>query len=291
LARTAIALVGSVLLAVALAGFGSGQLARAGGAGCGTDRPDVGTLTDANAGSVDTSQIIGAHISTLAAVPIPDDLPANARFNPYETTVWSTIGNLVKAQIGPGQAIDVTLADPTTGDTFMAVFPDAARCAQGADPSLLQLMEQARQTFVQAFGTPSSDGMTLNGTASVIGVGFISAATETGQGGSGSGIEIYPVLDFEIAPGTVPSAAPATGTPVSTPSPETAATPQPQMAPAQRTPAPAHLYYVDTAALSATIYCDSDPALLRTGRRTLRVFRSFDLAIEAYPNYRLNRPC
>jgi hypothetical protein len=184
--------------------------------GCGADRPDVQTLTDANAGDIDTNQLIGVNLSTLASLPIPEGVAAGTRYNPYETTVWETLGQLVQAQLDPSGAIDVTLSDPEGGDTITVVFPDAADCAGSADPAMLQLMEQARAAFLQAYGAPPASGVQpLSGTVEVAGVGFIAAGSSADQGGTGSGIELSPVLAFAPA-GPLSPASPA---PAESPSP------------------------------------------------------------------------
>jgi hypothetical protein len=190
---------------------------------CGSDRPDVQTLTDPNAGDIDTNQLVGINLSTLAALPIPEGLAADTRFNPYETTVWATVGDLVQAQLDASGAIDVTLRDPASGDTLTAVFPDATRCAGGADPALMQLMLQARQSFIQAFGSPLVSGaLPLSGEAEVAGIGFIPSGRAASQGGTGSGIELSPVLAFLPIVPQQPSATPtippqATPIPTATP--------------------------------------------------------------------------
>ncbi len=187
---------------------------------CGTDRPDVQTLTDTNAGDVDTGPLIGVNLSTLASVPIPNGLASGTRYNPYETTVWATVGQLVQAQLEANGAIDLTLIDPDSGDTLLAVFPDVARCAGSADPSLLQYMQKAREAFVQAYGTPPLSGvLPLSGSAEVAGVGFIPASSAPNQGGSGSGIDLSPVLGFApissaASPSSAATAPPAGATPL-----------------------------------------------------------------------------
>src|SRR5438105_11301165 len=75
--------------------------ARAQQAGCGGDRWDVKTLADAKATNIDLTQVIGVNISTLAAIPPPDPLPDNSRSDPYETTIYTTRGNVVEARLQP----------------------------------------------------------------------------------------------------------------------------------------------------------------------------------------------
>lgn len=278
-----LAAVATLLLVPAMlatGGFVGGQ-----SASCGTDRPDVGTLTDPNVGDIDTSGVIGVHVSTLAAFPIPDQLPADARFNPYETTVYIAEGELVRAQLEPNQDIDVVLQDPDTNDLITVVFPDAARCAQGADPELLQLMEQARQTFLQAFGTPASTSSPLNGMAVVAGVGFIPAASELAQGGSGTGIELHPVLNFALAPGTS--------------LPEPSATSQPAPGASSQPTPPAASPAAPAATSQPAPLATGQPALPQTNEALAGISATATVAhvfyVDVAPNageiYRLNGPC
>ncbi|HTE83694.1 MAG TPA: hypothetical protein VK821_03105 [Dehalococcoidia bacterium] len=248
---------------------------------CGAVRADVMTLTDPSAADIDTTQIIGVHVSALAAFPLPDQLPEHSRFDPYETTVYRTAGQLMKAQLAPNQEIDLVIMDPDSDRTITVVFPDVTHCAQGADPTVLGLMQQARQQLVATLGSPAAGGYTqqLTGQAIVTGIGFIDLSVAA-QGGSG--IELAPVLDIQFdqaaatgspAAATVAAAAPAASLTASLPS------------------VSVRMFYVDTAPLSATIFCDTDPALQRVSPRTLKTFRSLELALAVYPGYHLNRPC
>lgn len=186
--------------------------ARAQQAGCGGDRWDVKTLTDAKASNIDLTQVIGVNISTLAAIPPPDPLPDNSRFDPYETTIYSIRGNVVEARLQPDHDIVLVLQDPNTGDTMTVNFPDAAQCATGAPPQFLNLIEQARDAFVQAFGIPSSSGSTpLSGTATATGVGFLDQV-QGQEGEAPNGFELHPVLQFQTSSATVTGTALATGT-------------------------------------------------------------------------------
>lgn len=261
------------------------QIARAPGAVVRSQSGDCGlarmTLTDPTAADIDTSQIIGVHVSALASFPLPDGLPDNARFDPYETTVYRTSGQLISAQLQSDQEIDLVIADPDTDLSITAVFPDAQRCAQVADPTALQLMQMARQQVITTLGTPSAGGsIPLTGQVVVTGVGFIDPQVAAlGH----SGIELAPVLDVQFDQ-TAAATGRAAATPPVSPTPAPTATPSPSTG-------GAFIYYVDTAPLSGAIYCDTDPALAQVSARTRRAFRSLDLALAAYPGYRLNRPC
>ena len=202
-------------------------------AGCGSDRPDVATLTDAKAGDVDLTQLIGVNISTLAAIPPPDPLPDNARYDPYETTIYGFRADLLKAHLQDDGEIVLVVQDPNTDDSMTVYFPDAATCATGAAPQLLDLMQQARDAFVQAYGMPSSSGYTpLSGTATVIGVGFLDQ-TQGQEGEAPNGFELRPVLQFQTSNAAAP------GSPLVRGSGEAALSPLPitTSAPSTRRPA------------------------------------------------------
>lgn len=265
---------------------------------CGTGRWGVKTLSDPDAGNVDLTQVIGVNISTLAAIPVPDPAPDQGRYDPLETTIYTTTADLVEARLQPDHDIVVVLQDPISGDTMTAAFPDAAQCAAGADAKFMTLMEQARNAFVQAFGMPGTAGFTpLSGFAQITGIGFFDPVQ--GQHGEApNGFELHPVLDFRTDAGTGAGAAGAVGvsaqgaTVVQPALPAMSATAVTPASPAQSSSsAVPHRYYVDTAGSAGAIYCDNDPALPFAGRRNLVAFRSLDLALAAFPGYRLNRPC
>jgi len=268
-----------VLLLQQLLGRMPAVVAQSQNAACAAERADVRTLADPSASAIDETQIIGAHISTLAAFPLPESLPEKSRFDPYETTVYRTAGDLVSAKLGSNQEIDVVIADPDGKQTITIVFPDTARCAQGADPDALKLMQQARQQFITTLGVPPSGAYTqLTGQAVVTGIGFIDASVAAN---GGSGIQLAPVLDIEFAQAAVIGPPAAAGPNSASMQPPSAAGPA----------LAARIFYVDTAPFSASIYCDTDPALRRANPRTLRPFRSLDLALAAYPGFHLARPC
>jgi hypothetical protein len=184
---------------------------------CGSNRWDVKTLTDASVGNIDLSQIISVNISTLAALPAPDPAPGGTRFDPYETTVYTISGIMVQASLQPDHDIVLEMEDSDTGDTITVAFPDAAQCATGASAQFLQLMEAARSAFVQAYGMPSAGApISLNGAASVVGVGFLDPVL--GQPGQASnGMELHPVLGFESVGGSNAGGSSSVASPSPTP--------------------------------------------------------------------------
>ena len=205
--RMGLVVVGLIALAAACAA--DAPIVRAQNLPCSGPRADVQTLTDPNVSDIDWTQIIGVHVSSLAAFPLPDQLPARSRFNPYETTVYRAAVQLVSASLGPNQEIDVVVADPDGGQTVTVVLPDAGGCAQGADPAILQYMQQARQQFVAALGMPGPGApITLSGQAVVTGLGFVKLDAYGGDqsafGGDQVGIELSPVLDFQYVPAAPP---------------------------------------------------------------------------------------
>jgi hypothetical protein len=208
--------------------------------GCQGHREDIMTLTDPNTPDIDPTQIIGVHASALASFPLPADLPDEARFNPYETTIYTTAGNLISATLGPNQEIAVVLADPDTNLSITVVFPDAEHCAQSADTNALQLMEAARQKVVSTLGMPNANGPTpLTGQAIVTGIGFIDqSVAEQGN----TGIELAPVLDIQFdstaaanAPGVTPISTPVAS---ATPQPQASTTATPSVSPPTPSPTP-----------------------------------------------------
>jgi hypothetical protein len=193
------------------------------GGACQGRREDIMTLTDPNIADIDPTQIIGVHASALASFPLPADLPDESRFDPYETTIYTTAGNLVSAALAPDQSIELVLADPDTNLSITVVFPDADTCAQSTDANALQLMQAARQKVISTLGMPSASGPTpLTGQAIVTGIGFIDqSVAEQGN----TGIKLAPVLDIQFDP----SAAAATGQGAGQEStPSASATPQAQ---------------------------------------------------------------
>jgi hypothetical protein len=195
---TAVALATAALLGLLL---NSPAHVQSQSAGCGSDRWNVKTLSDPSVGDIDLSRSIGVNISTLVAAPVPDSLPPDARFDPYETTIYTTSADLVEARLQPDGDIVLVIEDPNSGTTMTAAFPDVTNCAQGADPSLAAFMQKARSAFVQAFGMPvAGSPLALSGVAQVTGVGFIDPVL--GQDGeAASGLEFHPILDFETAGG------------------------------------------------------------------------------------------
>jgi hypothetical protein len=261
--------------------------------GCGPART---TLTDPSAADIDTSQIIGVHVAALASFPLPDGLPDNSRFDPYETTVYRTSGALLKERLQPNGEIDVVIADPEVDLSIIAVFPDVAHCGQAADSNALQLMQAARQSVIATLGTPNAGEDTpLRGQALITGIGFIDPdAAAQGQ----SGIKLAPVLDIQFdqaasagqpaGPATMAAVAPAaTGAAVAATAGASPVTGTPAVATAVVNP----IYYVDTASPGAVIYCSTAPAEQPINARTTEAFRSLDLALAAYPGYHLIRPC
>jgi hypothetical protein len=234
------AIVAAFIASVLMSNAPSGNAQQQSGA-CQGRRADIMTLTDPNTADIDPSQIIGVHASALASFPLPADLPDEARFDPYETTIYTTLGNLVSASMQPDQSIALVLADPDTNFSITVVLPDAEQCAQSADSNALQLMEIARQKVISTLGFPSASGPTpLTGQAIVTGIGFIDqAVAEQGN----TGIEIAPVLDIQFdqaAAAASSTGSAATSTPiVGTPQPQVSVTATATPSPAAVTPSPA----------------------------------------------------
>lgn len=277
-----------ILVALALSGGASPPAYRAAAqTTCGTERRSVKTLADQDAGSVDYSDVVPETVADLAHFAAPATLPENHRTAPVELTTYSLVVNLVEAKVESDHDIHLVIADPTTGDTMIAEFPDADTCAPTTASTLVAAMDAARSAFVSVFGVPPSDHfVSVRGTAQITGVGFFDVPH--GQEDiAPNAIELHPVLDFEVVQGsgsvpepTAPSIILPSVTPVST----SAVTPAPS-------PSAGHTFYASTYWTASTIYCDDDPLWKNLSPRYLVSFPSLEAALAALPGYHLHQPC
>jgi hypothetical protein len=191
-------------------------------ASCRANRADVMTLSDSEAHIIDSSPVLGVHVSTLAALPQPDQLGVDPRFDPYETTIWVTGGKLLKAQLDADGAIDAVIQDPETTDSITIVFPDPSGCAQNADSKYQEHMNQARYAFIEAAGMPDREGTPYTGgLLTVTGVGFLQKLATTSL--TGAGIELAPVVAIEFVEAPSRSQAAAATNRAASAQPETSA--------------------------------------------------------------------
>lgn len=250
---------------------------------CGVERWPVKTLSDNDVSQVDFADAVPETVADLVQYTPPGVFPQRNRVAPVEDTVFTVTAYAVEAKVEPDSDIHLILADPNTGDTMIAELPDADNCALTTDPSLVAAMDSARNTFLAAYGLPSSYGFTpLSGVVQVTGVGFWD--NEHGQRGvAPNGIELHPVLDLQVYPNSFTS------------SPSESAAPAPMSAPV---PAPVavdsnagHTFYASGYYTASTIYCDDDSTWRRLSPRYLLHFNSLEEAFAALPGYHLHRPC
>jgi hypothetical protein len=116
-----------------------------------------------------------------------------------ERTIFRVRARLVAARasdssFGDGD-IRLVIADPTTGETLVAAFPDP-NCAPASHSPKRSQMTLARVSFIgRCQFPPLGRYASLHGTATITGVGFW-AVKGSGRGASANGIELHPVLGF-----------------------------------------------------------------------------------------------
>src|SRR5204863_3319005 len=139
-------------------------------------------VTTPRAAAVDT-------LGTLAAPKNPTD-----RVSPTETTTFKlTDVRMTAFKQEDDSDIHLALTDDQN-HTMIAEFPSAS-CDTTAAPELRAMMTKAREDFVKACGQPSDRYQTVDGTATLTGVGFFDRIH--GQRGvAPNGIELHPVLSF-----------------------------------------------------------------------------------------------
>src|SRR5262249_55958465 len=118
---------------------------------------------------------------------------------------YTVIAEAVEAGLEHDSDIHLVIGDPSGEEPTMIVeFPDADNCATGADPGLRAKMKAARDAFVSAFGLPPAPQphkappfVSLCGTVQVTGVAFFDRLHNQ-NGVAENGIELHPVLDFQV---------------------------------------------------------------------------------------------
>jgi hypothetical protein len=204
---TALALGGSVgAAALALtAGPGRSQapLGAARATRCpGTFRWPVKTMTDPSArGSWASARPTATTVYALVQRrDRPRRLTASTpRQRGAERTIFRVHARLVAARASDSSSGDgdirLVVADPTTGETMVAAFPDP-NCAPASRSRKRSQMTTARVSFIARCQFPPLGRFgTLHGTATITGVGFY-AAKGNGRGAAPNGIELHPVLGF-----------------------------------------------------------------------------------------------
>jgi hypothetical protein len=96
--------------------------------------------------------------------------------------------------------IHLVIADPTSGETMIAEFPDTS-CAPASSSSKKVQMLKARNAFVAACKglPPTGHFERLHGSATITGVGFYDANHRQRGVAKTNAIELHPVLSFTKA--------------------------------------------------------------------------------------------
>lgn len=166
---------------------------------CAGQRSPVKTLTD-QAAAFDRAAVPSS-VFALLELERPTVGPATGRIAPAESgvvelNVW--LRGFTRKSSG---AIELLISTGPTGPVMMANFPPQG-CISDAAQADQSAMTTARIALVNRCGLPITSGITeIAGPAKVRGVPFWGAQKFDGISGAGSGIELGPVLSFEMAEG------------------------------------------------------------------------------------------
>lgn len=155
----------------------------------------VKTLGDPNARSV-VMKPKPTTVAALTKLHRPAVYHIGTRLHGVGTTVWQVHADLVGAQIEHDHDIHLIIADPHTGVTMVAEFPDVA--CWGAKTSFARpLMQRARAAFLAACGPVGSEFPHFTGQATITGVGFYDRFhRHLVPGTAPNAIELHPALSF-----------------------------------------------------------------------------------------------
>lgn len=159
----------------------------------------VKTLGDPNARTVNMTP----HPTTVEALaktrrPAPAVYHIGTRLHGVGTTAFRVVADLVGAQTMADRDVHLVIADPRTGQTMVAEFPDV-RC-WGAKTSFAEpIMQKARASFLAACGSVDGGYRHLSGRATITGVGFFDRFhRHLVLGTAPNAIELHPVLRFTV---------------------------------------------------------------------------------------------
>jgi hypothetical protein len=156
---------------------------------CGTERWAVKTLSDPAAPQVDLVPR-PTTVTALRRLATPPNL--GARLPGAEMQAWRIHVRLVAAKLEADSDVHLIVADPASGATMIVELASPS-CATGS-PDVAQI-RAARAAYVQACGAPPKSFISLNGKATIDGVGFFDFVH--GQRGvAPNGIELHPALRF-----------------------------------------------------------------------------------------------
>jgi hypothetical protein len=163
--------------------------------GCGTERWSVKTLADP-AGRRLSLKPKATTIGQLRRAKAPRKLGLQ-RSRGLERTTFRVTGRLIEMKLEDDLDIDLVIADPRTGSTMIAAFPNAS-CTRGATRKARAKMSRARAAVVAACGAPTSESRRLSGTATISGVGFFDRLRGQ-EGAAPNGVQLHPVVAFSAS--------------------------------------------------------------------------------------------
>ncbi len=179
---------------------------------CGIERWSVKTLSDTAAASVNFNPV-ATTVDALRALPAPSVTASTPRIAGVETSTYSVQARLVEMTLEDDHDIHLVIADPNSGGTMIAEFPDP-QCSGAVTSVRAVEMAAARAALMSAVGAPTTTFRSLSGLATITGVGFFDEIH--GQTGvAPNGIELHPVLAFAVQ--AAPPPPPVTKSPVYVP--------------------------------------------------------------------------
>jgi hypothetical protein len=159
--------------------------------GCGVERWDVKTLTDADAGKVNLTPVISTIVELLS---LTAPVQPTSRVYPEEYTTYQLSGNITFAKQEADSDVHMVLTDPTDATKTMIIEAVCPTCATG---SVVGNQIATVRQAVEAQFAVGQVGVPVPGTfsvpATVTGVAFFDRLH--GQDGvAPNGIELHPVL-------------------------------------------------------------------------------------------------
>jgi hypothetical protein len=180
-------------------GGGGGGGTGGGGARCGEERWAVKTLSDNREKRV-RYKPRNISVAAMRKKKPPVDIGSDTkRITGVETKTWRVQAQLVEEKREEDRDIHLVIAVPgSPSKTMITEFPDPSCNGVKSSPKKAQ-MASARNALINACGAaPSSSFKHLQGTATIVGVGFFDIIH--GQTGvAPHGVELHPVIKFANA--------------------------------------------------------------------------------------------
>lgn len=170
-------------------------------AGCGTERWDVKTLSDADAASIHHSPKMTT-VEQLTGLPVPGPLQLHTARYSQERQVYRLTARLLRYKLEKDSDFHIVIAG-ASGQT-MIVESASPNCVRGASPGDLQAIKVARTGFLtilsaNSLPTPGSSMRRVTQRIMMMVTGALFFDLLHGQSGvAPNGVELHPIL--QIAP-------------------------------------------------------------------------------------------